>query len=405
MAIPNFPFSITRKLLSLSLLLFALITIGGCEEEEDEISFDRSGEVAHSNYSLIEETYPEFFDGSVYAVRGGIDADGTRACAYRMTAATGLQFPYLDCWGTKTASGSLVRDKEPQAKSLSIGRGHVCVRKTSHNGTGIYCEGSNGDGQSLNPAIAEGASGGHYTWQPKMLSSGDNHNCVIDQLGVYCWGNNSFGQLDAPEIIEPIFVVSAENHNCVIDSAKSVHCWGDNASGQTQVPDALVNVNYLALGKDFSCALSGATVEENVVTCWGNTQWQVPVPDSMGWDFINAGDDHVCAVDNDATEDEVACWGNNGSGQLTVPSLAQNNVYNLVSGTGFSCALVEYLGYPVGVTDRNIDEITEGTFEVPHLGAVCWGENSEGQLNSPKFLCHGFHTSALLTEERFCPDL
>lgn len=386
------------------LLLVVAFSLSACEEDKDDVSFERSGEISHSNFELIKEAYPEFFNANLLIDRDSIDADGSRVCAYRLTGATGFPGLYLDCWGSHTPRGDLVGDKEPQANGLSLGSAHVCVSKTSHNGTGIYCEGANGNGQSLNPAISEGMGNGHYTYQPRFLTSGDQHNCVIDQLGIYCWGGNTYGQLDAPEVIEPIFLASAENHNCVIDSAQSAHCWGNNQAGQSNVPDDLINVNYLALGKDFSCALYGADKASNAVRCWGNTQWEVAAPESLGWEFINAGDDHICAVNQDADGYEVTCWGNNGSGQLNVPELAQTGVRTLVSGTGFSCALSEYLGFPAGVGESDLEEIGDDP-EILYLGAVCWGSNSSGQLDAPPFLCHGFHASAKLTDERFCPAL
>lgn len=386
-----------RSLVAVGLLL----SLTACEEEKDDIRFTREGEALHSSYERIDQLYPDFFNANLLLDRDSMDADADRVCAYRLTGTTGFPGLYLDCWGSKTPSGSLVRDKEPQANGLTLGSGHVCVSKTSHDGTGIYCEGENDHGQSENPKIGSLVDSGHYTVQPKFLSSGDTHNCVIDQQGIYCWGNNDQGQLDAPTVIDPLFIASAQNHNCAIDSATAVHCWGDNSAGQTQVPTDLVNAYYLALGKDFSCALHGVTDDARGITCWGNTQWTTLAPTELAdWDFINAGDDHACAVKLAQDENSVTCWGNNAHGQLDVPLAAQAQVHNLVSGNGFSCASVEYLGYPAGVNSRNEDTATN---DVLHLGVTCWGRNNEGQTEPPAFLCLGYHNSAVLTEDRSCP--
>ncbi len=392
---------ILRSLIAVSLVL----GLTACEEEKDDIRFSRDGEVLHTSFDRIPQLYPEFFHTNLLLDRDSMDADGERVCAYRLTGTTGFPGLYLDCWGSKTANGTLVRDKEPQANGLSLGSGHVCVSKTSHNGTGIYCEGNNDHGQSENPKIGELVDRGHYTVQPRFLTSGDSHNCVIDKQGVYCWGNNEFGQLDAPAVIDPMFIASAEHHNCVIDSATAVHCWGANQAGQTQVPAGLINAYYLALGRDFSCALHGVTEDAREVTCWGNTKWTVSPPAELAdWDFINAGDDHACAVKRAQDENSITCWGNNTHRQLDVPAAAQAKVHNLVSGTGFSCASVEYLGYPVGVSSRTVEmSDTPITNDEMSLGVLCWGNDSQGQTQPPKFLCYGYNNSALLTEDRSCP--
>lgn len=383
--------SIFRYLIS----FFVVFCLAGCEEEKDEPSFKRTGAVENLSYDSITDLYSDHLS------RDMIDADGSRVCGYRLSGGLGFIGLYLDCWGTDTPKGTYVKSKTgAPVKALSIGSGHICHSKASHNGTGIYCEGNNADGQSLNPAIGTGIGSGHYTYQPKLLTSGDRHNCVVDLLGVYCWGNNSYGQTSVPEIVSPIFLASAENHNCVVDAAKSVTCWGDNSSGQTDVPEGLIEVNYLALGKDFSCALHGSN---NDLQCWGNTQWQNPIPEgSNGYEYISAGDDHICAVDQDNIP-MIACWGNNTNTQLNVPAIAQDRVRNVVSGDGFSCAAIGYEGYPLGVAE---DDLADGVLmNTTHEGVLCWGDNSAGQYNVPEFLCYGFHRSAMLTNERFCPPL
>ena len=88
----------------------------------------------------------------------------------------------------------------------------------------------------------------------KLLSAGEEHTCVLDDGAVYCWGENSSGQLglgdtsargdDPNEMgdgLQAIDLGSGRSakaieaggfHNCALLDDDSVKCWGDNSYGQ-----------------------------------------------------------------------------------------------------------------------------------------------------------------------------
>jgi hypothetical protein len=77
------------------------------------------------------------------------------------------------------------------------------------------------------------------------LAAGSVHTCALARGGdVYCWGQNSYGQLGdgttedraAPVSVAgaPPFVdlVAAGGHSCGLTAGGQLHCWGYNLDGQ-----------------------------------------------------------------------------------------------------------------------------------------------------------------------------
>src|SRR5262249_46929095 len=101
---------------------------------------------------------------------------------------------------------------------------------------------------------------------------------------------------------------------------------GTNSLDDRTTPsgDVLTNVQAIAAGELFTCALTTA----GAVLCWGDDtsgqlahpmSMELPeplgpiVPLSLPAKAIAAGDSHACAVPSD---NSVECWGNNTYGQL-----------------------------------------------------------------------------------------
>jgi len=66
--------------------------------------------------------------------------------------------------------------------------------------------------------------------ETQLLSTGSNHTCATTEVLLKCFGSNISGVLDIPDNEEKIkegvdSLSSAANHNCVIKNAK-ISCWG-----------------------------------------------------------------------------------------------------------------------------------------------------------------------------------
>lgn len=103
----------------------------------------------------------------------------------------------------------------------------------------------------------------------KMVLS-DFHGCISDAYGLYCWGMsmadrglNVPEELQSPDEVQD--VVLGASHTCVLTTSRKVKCWGDNTSGQLNVPE-LNNPTSIVAFKDTTCAS-----DADGIKCWGET--------------------------------------------------------------------------------------------------------------------------------------
>jgi len=309
--------------------------------------------------------------------------------------------------------------------AISLGSEHSCALLV---GGQVSCWGRNDSGQlgtgdfvNKNAATkVQGEMNGKYFEGAIAISAGrSNHReasgsgrtCVLKNTkNLYCWGDDSYGQLGDRSISNravPTKVKDLDNVNsmaigraggCAISAESKILCWGANDESQLGRVDARLggtpviveNLNRsiaISVGgiglfdSSFSCALSTS----GVVSCWGhNDQGQLgvgtffdsaaPVPVSLSnITAISSGGVHSCAV----SDGQVYCWGGNtnkraiygtaglrtmqlGSSildQSPTPLLINNlaNVVDVAAGMDHSCALT---------TDGSV---------------YCWGESASEQ--------------------------
>lgn len=176
-----------------------------------------------------------------------------------------------------------------------------------------------------------------------QVVSGSAHSCLINtSRTVECWGSNTFGQLAmsplqvanaaTPHLVERLSAVeqiaAGPNHTCALTEGR-VYCWGDNSQGQlgyigpstnaVSLVDGVSNVDNIVAGSWFACALDTMTG----LRCWGsNLAGEVgcsEVPQSPfvpidGVAAVSGGyGQHLCILQADG---RAACRGNNNAGQL-----------------------------------------------------------------------------------------
>ena len=185
------------------------------------------------------------------------------------------------------------------------------------------------------------------------MTSGEFFACALVNGGVWCWGDNHYGQL---------------GNNSMISSIVPVPVQGLGS------PDS--GVQALAAGGFHACALVGGGA-----LCWGSdyegelgdgstTSSPVPVPvqglgsPGGGVQAMALGENHTCAMVNGG----VQCWGANGSGELGDDSDAGSDVPLPVPGLGSGVQAVT-LGY------LHSCALANGTLQ-------CWGDNTAGQVGS-----------------------
>lgn len=308
----------------------------------------------------------------------------------------------------------------PYFVTVDAGDYHGCSVASDSN---IYCWGYNsygqlGDNSTTNGLVpvAVNTSGVLSGKTINSVTSGGYHTCAIDSDGhLYCWGRNNYGQLGnssftnslVPVAVNTSGVLSGKTitsvsgsstHTCALDSDGYVYCWGDNSRGElgnnstatSSVPVA-VNTSGALNGKTVLAISVGyyhtcAVASDNKAYCWGydtygqlgdnsTTDSSVPVAvDTSGVlsgktiTAIEANSLNTCAL-----ADNVYCWGNNNYGQL-----GNNSTSN---------SLIPVAVYTSGVLNgKTVETISGMGAHVCALtsdnGTYCWGFNTYGQLGN-----------------------
>ena len=300
---------------------------------------------------------------------------------------------------------------------LSAGPNHSCyagydgsVRCWGDNAFGQIGDGTRRT--QIIPTLVQISSGKNLT-MALATAAGWDHSCAIVAGGkILCWGSNSHGQLGIGQLPDQFFatevpalspsvnnvndavvqVAAGRAHTCALVSTRSVYCWGNNTYGQVSpagtrtdyfspVPLPVTGVSFgadtIAAGENHTCAILATIPSQFVsggVRCWGsNSRGQLGTSLGGAHDAIvvlpslavsiTAGRAHTCAVRVDGG---VSCWGENAFGQLGDDTLTDRatpvdvvgltDVVALSAGDSHTCAV-----------------LADGS-------GRCWGLNQAGQL-------------------------
>jgi alpha-tubulin suppressor-like RCC1 family protein len=226
---------------------------------------------------------------------------------------------------------------------------HTCVRQTDGS---LWCWGNNSAGQLGDGTMQDKSSPVQVTalgMDVAEVAAGLDHTCARKTDGtLWCWGGNSAGQLgdgtmndrSSPVQVvklgtEVAEVVASASHTCARKTDGSLWCWGSNSAGK--------------LG-------DGTTVGKLTPTQIASLGTSVAQ--------IAASAYHTCARKTDGS---LWCWGLNLYGQLGDGTTANKPSPTQVTSLGTNVAEVA-----VG-TSHTCARQTDGSL-------WCWGLNSDGQL-------------------------
>src|SRR6266702_2867509 len=237
-----------------------------------------------------------------------------------------------------------------------------------------------------------------------IVSAGGGNSCALmgDQT-VWCWGQNTSGQLGDGTIKDAMVpvqvtglppaldVAPGHDHTCAIDTTNQVWCWGSNAFGELgngttndsstpKLVKGLTGVVSVAAGYFHACAL----LSTGRVWCWGDngngelgdgttTASDVPVPTPLeAATAIAAGAADTCAITSGG---DLQCWGNNSVGQLGIGNFTDAHVPTQVASLNSGVQQVG-LGEDYGCA----------LADAPGPTVVCWGDaDGYGQLGDGNF--------------------
>jgi alpha-tubulin suppressor-like RCC1 family protein len=297
------------------------------------------------------------------------------------------------CWGNNDFGQT---DVPSQADRFAMGDNHVCAV----DGGRLQCLGDDSAGQTTAPPPYMGTQA-NFT----RLTAGSEHTCGIRQPGkshtgraLYCWGDNSYGQLEAPSGQFSADVSAGSNHTCAIaETDSSVHCWGDNSGGQSTAPAGVYTM--VSSGSNHSCAIqvaSDADTSKDLngsIACWGdNSSGQTTVPSGSDWKAVFSGGDTSCAISGDLNTGSsgIQCWGDNSNGQATPPTSVEglsidwwstlhtwntNNPPAFAVGSDRTCGVTKF-------------SATETTGSSQGKGLLCWGKDGTETYGSIRGFNH-----------------
>jgi alpha-tubulin suppressor-like RCC1 family protein len=312
---------------------------------------------------------------------------------------------------SETIFAVTVRDKPKlRLQDMTFGEDHTCGLSMAGE---AYCWGDNdlgqlGVGDNFNrrfPLKIEFDSDNPIRF--RKIKSHSDHTCALSYAGeLYCWGDNSNGELglgdslsrntptkvELPTGITPKTITDfavGDNHTCIVNAKGRVYCVGDNTYGQLGIgPTASTdeyshlnisfnlftykNIYRIEAGSNHTCALSGS----GALYCWGrNDQGQIgdttttdndtpyQVDDDV-FDF-DLGSEHSCYIDDSLSP---FCFGQNDDGQLgngnntdqSSPAAAGGgaSAIKIRAGKAHTCMVSEQSG----------------------LDILCFGEGTQGQL-------------------------
>jgi len=239
----------------------------------------------------------------------------------------------------------------------------------------------------------------------REVAVGREHACAVTTGKVWCWGDNTFGQLGAETAEQqqstPVEVVGLSGdvvsiglgwyHTCILTASDQVMCWGNNqtaqlgsgsgAVSQSNRPIAIEGlpsgIVSLAVGGGHNCVLT----EAGAVVCWGannygqtgdGTTTDRPTAiqvEGLGGEAaaIAAGTGQSCAL---LRSGAVMCWGHDWYGELGDGTNGEGNnklqPVELLGVTGNAAAIAMGRFHTCILTDAG--------------GVQCVGRNGFGDL-------------------------
>ena len=216
---------------------------------------------------------------------------------------------------------------------VALGEEHGCAI----SGARLYCWGNNTSGQlgvgDADPSVGPRALSVDGSW--RGVTAGAFHSCALDDLGrVACWGRNDRGQLgtgdrearDIPTFVDlpsrAALVTTDFSHTCAVLTDATLHCWGKNDEGE--------------LGQDDPFPGNQSTDADALL----------PVVVPGAYRTVETGQGHTCAIRLDGT---LFCWGRNTEHELGESDSVQvrtpiqvgseNDWLAVEAGQGHTCGL------------------------------------------------------------------
>ncbi len=270
---------------------------------------------------------------------------------------------------------------------------HSGLQRGAASGS-LWCWGYNNDGQlgydtdgNLSIPINSGTPeqvGSATNWT--TVAGGGATTCAINSAGaLYCWGDNTYGQLGNGTESQPITGTSTGPALVALPSGHTSSQWTAITLGNSHVCGLLADTSLWCWGEDDAAQL-GNTANDTTLMINGTshklteTPVQVTNSASHGWSAVGAGGAHTCAIDITGS---MWCWGLNNYAQLgngtggTGSTVGTETPTPVINPAGDTAAWQAVHG-GIGVTGSSGGYHTCATKTDGTLW--CWGQNTYEQL-------------------------
>ncbi len=309
-------------------------------------------------------------------------------------------------------------------KAISAGGNITCVIASDDN---AYCWGYNyygslGDGQNTasNVPVAVTNSGALRNKTVKQIAVGIYGACVVaSDNNAYCWGFGNGGRIGdnsgtSSYVPSPVYTGGAlagktvkqvslgEFGGCVVASDNNAYCWGATSSGSlgngvasttSNAPVAVTTTGALS-GKTIKQLVTGFSdtcviASDNKAYCWGfgsngelgsGTASSSSVPIAVSVSGVLSGKtitgithsgQHGCVI---TADNQMACWGGNGAGQLGTSSFITSSLVPVAVDTSGA------------LSGKTLASASAGRSTTCALSSsnqmYCWGWNADGNYGN-----------------------
>jgi alpha-tubulin suppressor-like RCC1 family protein len=173
---------------------------------------------------------------------------------------------------------------------ISAGEVHTCALDSAG---AAFCWGDNADGGLGNGTttgssgpVAVSTSGALAGQSLTQISAGESYTCAVDAAGAaFCWGVNTSGVLGNGGIANTsvaaavnthgvlagkalVQITAGGDHTCAVDNAGALYCWGQNTSGDLGNGGSSVSTVPVLTGPHAPTGLAAVPAGTTAVVSW-----------------------------------------------------------------------------------------------------------------------------------------
>ncbi|UQU64266.1 hypothetical protein COUCH_35795 [Couchioplanes caeruleus] len=292
---------------------------------------------------------------------------------------------------------------------VAAGGAHSCTVTSLGD---VYCWGDDSSGQLGDGTSTHAGGQAVFAFRTAVqVDAGRAHTCAVGADGnAYCWGDDSAGQLGtgtAGDRDEPaevtgldghliVQVATGARHTCAVDDEGAAWCWGDGSAAPVRVTGIAGPIVDIAAGGNTTCAATAG----GAAYCWSSGEAPARIAEARRARQVAVAGKRACFLDTDG---RASCGGarlDTGGAELDRISAAGDRVCGVDREGRASCWTTDGERSGVDGRMRDLDVGADRACGVGVEGYVsCWGADGVpvrvGGLPRPPGAATGVQVRAL----------